>query len=165
MTTPPILVLAVGNPSRGDDAIGPLLAARLQEWLALQAADLTALVEVIVDQQLMVEHVMDLAGRTRVLFVDAALRSDTPVALRALATQPQLPLARHVDSHRCTPQQLLSLCLNLLQAPPPASLLTVQGHGFELGAPLSDAAQASLPQAWTCLQSWVEEGLAAVRIG
>ena len=26
----PVLVLAVGNPSRGDDAIGPLLAERLE---------------------------------------------------------------------------------------------------------------------------------------
>ena len=32
--TAPIVVFAVGNPSRGDDAIGPELCARLEKWLA-----------------------------------------------------------------------------------------------------------------------------------
>ena len=30
MSVAPTLVFAVGNPSRGDDAVGPLLAARLE---------------------------------------------------------------------------------------------------------------------------------------
>ena len=29
-----VVVLACGNPSRGDDAIGPLLLARLESWLS-----------------------------------------------------------------------------------------------------------------------------------
>jgi hypothetical protein len=33
---PRTLVIAVGNPSRGDDAAGPLLAERLSAWLSDQ---------------------------------------------------------------------------------------------------------------------------------
>ena len=29
----PVVVFAVGNPSRGDDAIGPVICGRLAEWL------------------------------------------------------------------------------------------------------------------------------------
>ena len=35
--TAPILVMAVGNESRGDDALGPLLARRLETWLTSMA--------------------------------------------------------------------------------------------------------------------------------
>ena len=64
----PLLVLAVGNPSRGDDALGPLLLERLQAdgW------DAGGQVELLCDFQLQVEHTLDLQGRSAVLLVDAA---------------------------------------------------------------------------------------------
>ena len=61
----PILIFGYGNPSRGDDAIGPLLIERL-EILNLPDVDL------LTDFQLQVEHALDLRGRERVLFVDAS---------------------------------------------------------------------------------------------
>lgn len=183
----PILVLAVGNPSRGDDAFGPLLAQQLQTWLDTQAADVQHAIELITDQQLVVEHALDLQGRERVLFVDAAARHDAPVALEAVsktatASAPSgrprghtlgqgpaphnqcAPREPAVNSHSCTPSNLLALFQSLLNEPPPrADLLTLKGHGFELGAPLSDAAQALLPQAWQLLQGWLNQALAQGR--
>ena len=81
MSRAQLLVLAVGNPSRGDDAAGPLLAERLSAWLSDQdhrpdgsrPHDLT----ILCDQQLMVEHAYDLRGRDRVLFIDALPRNAT----------------------------------------------------------------------------------------
>ena len=64
----PLLVLAVGNPSRGDDALGP----RLLDALHAAGADLDGQVELLGDFQLQIEHVLDLRGRRAVLFVDAA---------------------------------------------------------------------------------------------
>jgi len=154
----PVLILAVGNPSRGDDALGPLLATRLQEWLGLQHADLQRDVEVITDQQLLVEHVLDLQDRACVLFIDATAQGEAAVSLVAVT-----PLARPVpvSTHSSSPTQLLSLYQQLLHAaPPPAHLLTLRGHGFELGAPLSEAAQATVPQAWSCLQAWLSDARA-----
>ena len=71
----PVLVLAVGNPSRGDDAIGPILAQRL-EALGLSH------IEVITDFQLQVEHALDLEGRQRVIFIDAGTGTPSPFELR-----------------------------------------------------------------------------------
>ena len=31
--TAPLVVFAIGNPSRGDDAIGPVLCGELAKWL------------------------------------------------------------------------------------------------------------------------------------
>lgn len=163
----PVLVLAVGNPSRGDDALGPLLAERLQAWLGQQDAATLEAIEVITDQQLVVEHVFDMQGRSHVLFVDAAAQGDQPVSLAALQAPVPWPdqQAAHlaaegplqpIDSHRSTPAQLLALHQHLLNAAPPASsLLTITGHGFELGEPLSVPAQAALEQAWAALLEWL----------
>ena len=80
---PRTLVIAVGNPSRGDDAAGPLLAERLSSWLSDQAPSLQGTdphhVTVLCDQQLMVEHAYDLRDRDRVLFIDAAAKQGDPV--------------------------------------------------------------------------------------
>lgn len=153
----PILILAVGNPSRGDDAFGPLLAERLQCWLEQQGEATRSRIEVITDQQLVVEHVFDLQGRQGVLFIDAAAQGDTLVSLRAITPQ-AAPQA--VNSHSSTPAQLMSLHGKLLQqAPPPADLLTLTGQGFELGAALSAHAQTGMPLAWAHLQAWLNEAL------
>lgn len=149
----PLLVLAVGNPSRGDDAIGPLLAEQLTRWLAQQDDSTRARIDVITDQQLVVEHVFDLQGRQRVLFIDAAAQGPAAVQLMALQPPTELPA---VSSHSSTPTQLLGLHRSLLNTPPPpAALLTLTGHGFELGAPLSDEAQRGMPLAWDQLQAWL----------
>ena len=52
-----LVIFAVGNPSRGDDALGPELLARLADWLAKQnpAVD----VELVEDFQLQIEHALD----------------------------------------------------------------------------------------------------------
>ena len=62
-----------GNRSRGDDALGPLCVERLRDAMA-QRED----IEFLDDYQLMVEHVLDLHGRTRVLLVDASLAARRP---------------------------------------------------------------------------------------
>jgi hydrogenase maturation protease len=148
----PCLVLAIGNPSRGDDAFGPVLAERLQSWLSAQHQAIQDQIDLIVEQQLVVEHVLDLQGRQRVLFIDAAAQGAPGAALQTITAQAQ----PSVQSHTCTPAQLLALYQTLLsQAPPDAQLLTITGHNFELDAPLSDTVQSALPQAWLLLQDWL----------
>ena len=65
----PVVILACGNPSRGDDALGPLLLEHLEAWLA--AEGLSNGFELIGDFQLNIEHALDLAGRRLALFIDA----------------------------------------------------------------------------------------------
>lgn len=137
----PVLVLAIGNPSRGDDAVGPLLADRLER------AGLPG-VEVLVDFQLQVEHALDLQGRRRVIFVDACVGSTDPVTLRPV----QAAAAFGHTSHALAPEQVLETYRRVLDdAPPPAWLLAIEGREFELGAGLSASAEAACEQAWPML--------------
>lgn len=133
-----MLVLAVGNPSRGDDAIGPLLAERL-EALALPG------VEVITDFQLQVEHALDLEGRERVIFLDAGTGTPAPFELR-----PVQPAADFVHTtHALSPEAVLATCERLGGGVSAETwLLCVRGEAFELGAGLTPAARAHLEAAW-----------------
>jgi hydrogenase maturation protease len=139
----PILVLAVGNPSRGDDAIGPALAARIEE------ARLPG-VEVIVDFQLQVENALDLAGRERVIFVDAGAGTPEPFELRRVAAAAEF---LHT-SHALAPEAVLATYRRVTgEEPPEAWLLCVRGESFELGEGLSAAATDHLEAAWRHLES------------
>lgn len=126
----PILVLAIGNPSRGDDAIGPVLAARIE---ALGLPD----VEVITDFQLAPEHALDLEGRERVIFVDAGKGTLDPYELRRV--EPKADFS--YTSHAMSPEAVLATYARVTGTPPPESwVLCVRGESFELGEPLSAAA-------------------------
>ena len=141
----PVLVLAVGNPSRGDDAIGPELAARLE------AAALPG-VEVISEFQLQVENALDLVGRERVIFVDAGTDTPEPYELRRVAAVADF---LHT-SHAISPESVLATYERLHGAPAPeAWVLCVRGESFELGAPLSGAVVGRVEAAWRALLSAV----------
>jgi hydrogenase maturation protease len=144
----PVLVLAVGNPSRGDDAIGPELAARLE------AAALPG-VEVITEFQLQVENALDLVGRERVIFVDAGTGTPTPFELRPLASADDF---LHT-SHAISPEAVLATYRRVTgAAPPEAWALCVRGESFELGESLSAAAAAHLEAAWRELRRRIDAG-------
>jgi hydrogenase maturation protease len=133
-----VLVLAVGNPSRGDDAIGPELAARL-EAVALPG------VEVISEFQLQVENALDLVGRDRVIFVDAGTNTPAPFELRPLGAAPEF---LHT-SHALSPEAVLATYLRVTGTAPPKSwVLCVRGESFELGEPLSADAAVNVEAAW-----------------
>lgn len=133
----PILVFAVGNESRGDDALAPLLLRQLQ-------TECIERVELIEDYQLQVEHVTDLAGRSAVLFVDADVSCAGPFHFSEIA-------AKHdhsYTSHAMTPFALLHTHRQVYGADaPPAFLLRIRGYDFELGDPLSARAAANLQAA------------------
>lgn len=147
------LVVAVGNPSRGDDAAGPLLAERLSSWLNGDGGACLHDLTILCDQQLMVEHAYDLRGRDRVLFIDAAARQWEPVQWQRIEASAGGPA---ISSHQCTPSQLLHLCTHTLQITPPCAwLLSLRGEDFELGAPVSATMQAAMDQAWDAILAWV----------
>jgi hydrogenase maturation protease len=140
-TPAPVLVLAVGNPSRGDDAIGPELAARIE------AAALPG-VEVISEFQLQVENALDLVGRERVIFVDAGTGTPAPFELRPLAPADDF---LHT-SHAISPETVLATYRRVQGAEPPECwVLCVRGESFELGEPLSVTAVAHVGAAWPAL--------------
>src|SRR5512135_1296282 len=130
MTTPPILVIAIGNESRGDDAIAPLLLREFGDWL--EKKQLSEKFELLEDFQLQVEHAADLDGRELVLFMDAGMNTPDPCHLypvRAIDSST-------VFSHAITPDAVLSTYVQVYGRPPPPSfVLCVRGEHFELGTP------------------------------
>lgn len=137
----PLLIFAYGNPSRGDDALGPLLLERLA------ALNLPG-VELLTDFQLQVEHALDLQGRERVLFIDASVSCPPPY----LFTRQQPQQDASYTSHAMSPAALLQACLDLHGSAPPAWLLAVRGDNFELGEELSAGARRNLEQAFLLLR-------------
>ncbi|MEW6038836.1 MAG: hydrogenase maturation protease [Pseudomonadota bacterium] len=136
-----LLVFGYGNPSRGDDALGPAFLEALQERLAgPQGGD----IEFLQDFQLQIEHALDLAGRDRVLFVDAHVGCPPPFRFERL-------IPRRDDSystHAVSPQALLEVYRRLNRSePPPAYLLSIRGERFGLGDALSRAAESNLEAA------------------
>lgn len=147
----PILVFGYGNPARGDDALGPLLIERLQR---LQAAGRLARVELLTDFQLQIEHVLDLVGRKRVVFVDAAVGLSapyrlSPVETAQLSAQPEVRLRSQPLSwttHQLTPAALAGLFVSLYGDAelPRLEQLAIGAEGFALGTALSARAQHNL---------------------
>ncbi|MEZ5616005.1 MAG: hydrogenase maturation protease [Rhodocyclaceae bacterium] len=134
-----ILIFAWGNPSRGDDALGPSLVARIEasrpahpEWGELA---------LLTDFQLQPEHALDLDGHARVLFVDASVSCVPPFVFDRL--QPSREFG--YTTHAMKPEALLAVFHQVTgSVPPPAWLMTVRGTAFELGASLGAEAAANL---------------------
>lgn len=136
-TARPILVFTWGNPSRGDDALGPRIHDRL-------ISDELAGVEVLTDFQLQIEHTMDLLNRERIVFVDASVAATAPFEFYRLRPA----VDDSFTTHAMSPASLLATYEKVNRSkPPPAYMLSVRGYDFELGAGLSNSAQTNLAAA------------------
>jgi hydrogenase maturation protease len=147
-TVAPILLFACGNPSRGDDALGPLLFERIEA-----ASGWGGRVECLLDFQLQVEHALDLVGRLAVVFVDASVGCAAPFSWTRVTP------ARDVSytSHAMSPTAVLQAYLDVRHEPPPCCWqLAIRGEAFELGEPPSPGALANLGAASAFLVGWIE---------
>ena len=142
----PDLVFTWGNPSRGDDALGPAM------YELLLQDDFNG-VDLLTDFQLQIEHCIDLEGRKRVLFVDASTSANAPFELIRL--QPEQDTS--YTTHAMSPQALLSVYQQVNgHMPPPAWLLSIRGYEFGLGLPLSAAANKNLLLAFNHVKQFLD---------
>ena len=136
--TKPILIFGYGNLSRGDDAVGPLLLAHLEQYAELDR------VECLTDFQLQIEHALDLQDREWVMFVDAAVNITEAFTFSVLKPYRD----NSYTSHAMSPQTLLHVFETLTGvAPPPCFLLSIKTSSFELGESISQATADNLQQA------------------
>ena len=149
-TTAASLVFAWGNPSRGDDALGPRFIERL-ELLTAEHCGWSEL-ELQTDFQLQVEHALDLRSKRRVLFVDASVDCGAPFTVTTIG-----PARDHsFSSHALSPQAVLQVYRDVEgREPPPAQLLAIRGERFELGEELSAAATRHLEAALSWAADWL----------
>jgi hydrogenase maturation protease len=143
------LVIGIGNPSRGDDALGPLAIERLE---ALNLPD----VELLTDFQLQVEYLLDMEGRNEVVFIDATVE----VGVSMFVFQPVLPaMDTSYSTHELSPRAVLAAYeRHYDRSPPPSFALAIRGHDFELGEGLSASAASNLDAALDFLTARLSPG-------
>jgi hydrogenase maturation protease len=143
------LILACGNTLRGDDGVGPKLAAWAEERFRQEPE-----VRVISRQQWTPDLAADIAAADSVLFVDASAKSPPgrvhliPVSSRVDVSAPA--------SHHLTPNQLLGLTRSLYGSiKSHAMLLSVGVGSAELGESFSAPVEAAIPRARGILEKAV----------
>ncbi len=148
--TAPLLVFGWGNPSRGDDALGPLFVRQLR---LLAGDDADSRVDFLEDYQLQIEHALDLGSRERVLFVDGSVNCAMPFEIATLRPSRDSGFTTHAIS----PEAVMQVYRDLYRVePPPCMLLAIRGMRFELGEPLDPLALGHLALALAWGQSWLE---------
>jgi len=152
----PILIFAIGNESRGDDAIAPLLLRRLAMWL--DEENINDRFELLEDFQLQVEHATDMFGRELILFIDAGLNTPAPYIFYRAKNN----VSRTLFSHAITPESVLSTYQQIYQqTPPPAFVLCIRGEQFELGTLPSPDADQRMESAMGFLQELMQKAEAS----
>jgi len=135
----PVLICAIGNESRGDDALGVLLLRELDAWL--KANGYSEQFELLEDFQLQIEHAMDMKDRRLVLVVDAGINVQAPFSFYR-AQQNDEPV---LYSHALAPETLLKVYSQFYkETPPDVFILCIGGERFELGEGLSSQAEDHL---------------------
>ena len=147
------LLIAYGNPGRGDDGLGPALAERLE-------ADLPNGLRVVVDYQLTVEHALLLTEVSTVVFADAELASTAPYTFsREVAST-----GGDVSSHSLAPRTVLNLAGALYAAKPEAFVLGIRGYEFgEVREGLSHGALENLTLTEGFFRDWLKQSDAVRR--
>jgi hydrogenase maturation protease len=136
-----ILVVAYGNPMRGDDAVA---------WRLADAVPRRPDVEVLCMQQLVPELALAVSRAEAVLFLDAradGIPGEIQVEVVAPVSHPA-PFG-----HGLRPGDLVPLAARLGGRAPRAFIVTVSGESFALGADLSAPVRAALPAAGAAVRS------------
>ncbi len=114
-----VLVLGFGNPGRGDDALGPLLAEEVARR-RLPGVDADATYE------LQIEDAVAVAAHDRVFFVDATVEGDHPFRFERVRPEPGIDFS----SHGIGPGGVVDLAERHFESNAECWLLTVRGDDF-----------------------------------
>jgi len=134
MSTGRVLVVGFGNPDRGDDGLGPLVARRLQMSapsgtdVRIRSGDGLALIE-------------DWRGYGAVVLIDAAQSLGSPgrvhrIDLRREALPAELT---PTSTHGFGLAEAIRLAATLQRLPPILVLYAIEADDFTSGAPISPA--------------------------
>jgi hydrogenase maturation protease len=125
-----LLVIGIGNPDSGDDAIGPLAARRLTGRVAPE-------VTIIERASDMIGLLEDWTGRDAVVLIDAAAPITTPGFIHRIdLLREPLPVGLSLAStHAFGVADAVELARALGQLPERLIVYAVEGCRFEPGAP------------------------------
>jgi hydrogenase maturation protease len=131
------LIVGFGNPLRGDDGVGQVVARAFADEAAIVGVDALAC------HQLTPELAERFAAAARVVLVDVAAGCEAG-GISVVPLQPAPALASTLG-HHLEPPQLLHMTQVLYGRSPEAYLVTVGAGSLELGEGLSAPVTAALP--------------------
>ena len=136
------LIVAFGNPLRGDDGVGPAVVE------ALQRRTLAAHVEVLDAGTASLEAALLFEGRSQIIIIDAADFGQPPgtvrklvLAAHELGSGPVHPNSLHAAGLR----EALGLAAALGILPDPITLFAIQPQSLEYQTGLSAKVQEAIP--------------------
>lgn len=134
-------VVGIGNPDRGDDAVGRAVVRRLLGRLP----DGVEIVEADGEATALLAR---LDGAQAVYLVDACASGAAAGAIRRfdVATRPLPQGAFGLSTHGFGLAEAIELARVLEQLPPRCVVYAVEGGSFETGAPLSAPVAAAVPE-------------------
>jgi hydrogenase maturation protease len=132
---PHTLILAYGNPLRGDDGIGPKAGERLRSIIDDPDIEIRTL------HQLTPELMEPISRAARVIFIDAS-EGPNPGEISERAIYPSTAATQF--THHSTPEALLAGARSLYGCAAEGTMITVAGASFSLSCDLSPAVAASI---------------------
>ena len=133
------LIIGIGNPDRGDDAAGRLVAARLREQLPGEA-------RVVESEGEATQLLACFAAADQVILVDAALSGAAPGTItRFAADEAPLPAARFgISTHGFGLAEAIELARTLGRLPRRCVVYAIEGRNFAPGDRLSPGVEAAV---------------------
>jgi hydrogenase maturation protease len=132
------LIIAYGNPLRGDDGVGWRIAGRLTEILGDEFTNVLAV------HQLAPELAEQIGEAKLVIFVDAAYGGE-PGSWKCASVAPD-SIPSNALAHYFTPAGLLGYAEAIYEAKPEARLLSIAAAAFDCGEQLTPRVEAVLPE-------------------
>ena len=133
-----ILVIGIGNPTRGDDAAGLAVARRIRE----AAPGHVTVTELAGDQLALLDA---WTGAREVYLIDAVCSGGTPgTVYRFDAAEPLTVHFWHCGTHTFSLADVIELARALGRLPARLTGFGIEGATFEPGAPLSPEVEAAV---------------------
>ncbi len=140
------MVAAVGNPDRGDDGVGPLVAQKL-------SGRLPAAVRLVVRSGDVMSLIEDWKGADAMIFVDAAASNGSPGRVHRidLAKEALPPDLSFTSSHAFGVAEAIDLARVLDLAPEQIIVYAIEGACFAPGAPFTPAVLSAAAEVADCI--------------
>jgi hydrogenase maturation protease len=149
---PYCIVLGIGNPDRGDDAVGRAVAGHLR---GLSVANIKV-IEHDGEGTALLTH---FDGAAMAFLVDASASGAPAGTIRRfdVSAAPTPDLAFGLSTHGLGLSMAIELARALGQLPPRCIIYAIEGASFETGAPLSPPAQAAVAEVSRRLSAEIDD--------
>ncbi len=141
-----VLVIGYGNPLRGDDGVGCLVA----EEVAKHIFDPESKVKVVACHQLNPELAEAVAETRAVIFVDASVEL-SPGEVKVTTVAPDRFSPANI-THHMKPSALLATASELFGQAPPAKTVAIGAMSFDMGMQLTPPVRGAVSRAMQAIQ-------------